>query len=199
MTVHAVVPVIPRRFAARDELERGINCHTVILTTERLVLRPPELADALAIQELAGARDVALNTLNIPHPYPDGAAEWWINKQRTENEVNFVITLRATGEMVGIIGLIVNREHARAEIGYWIAVPHWNRGYATEAGRAVLRHAFDDLKLNRVFAEHFTRNASSGRVMQKMGMRHEGTLRRHIIKWGEVIDVELYAAVRDVL
>src|SRR5439155_2610391 len=136
-----------------------------------------------------------LNTLMIPHPYPDGAAEVWINKQRTADEINFVITLRESGELAGAMGLIVNRDHARAEIGYWIAVPYWNRGYATEAGRAVVRYAFDELKLNRVFAEHFTRNAASGRVMQKIGMRREGTLRRHIIKWDEVIDAELYAIV----
>jgi RimJ/RimL family protein N-acetyltransferase len=168
----------------------------VILTTERLVLRPPELTDAPAIQQLAGAREVAYNTLLIPHPYPDGAAEAWITKPRTENDFNFMITLRQTGEIAGGMGLIVNRDHARGEIGYWIAVPYWNRGYATEAGREVVRFAFEELRLNRVHAEHFTRNTASGRVMQKIGMRHEGTLRRHIIKWGEVIDVELYGIVR---
>ena len=171
----------------------------MILTTERLVLRPPTLEDASTIQRLAGAREVALNTLNIPHPYPDGAAEEWIARHSTDNDADFVITLRESGEMVGIIGLMINRDHARAEIGYWIAVPHWNCGYATEAGRAVVRYVLEELKLNRVFAEHFTRNPASGRVLQKMGMRHEGTLRRHIIKWGEVIDVELYAAVREEL
>jgi len=168
----------------------------VILDTERLVLRPPTLEDAPAIQRLAGAREVALNTLNIPHPYPDGAAEAWIGRHSTDNDANFVITLRESGEMVGIIGLVINRDHARAEIGYWIAVPHWNRGYATEAGRVVVRYALEELKLNRVFAEHFTRNPASGRVLQKMGMRHEGTL-RHIVKWGEPIDAELYAIVRE--
>jgi RimJ/RimL family protein N-acetyltransferase len=60
----------------------------------------------------------------------------------------------------------------------------------------VVRYAFDELNLKRVHAEHFTRNTASGRVMQKIGMRHEGTLRRHIIKWGEVIDVEWYGIVR---
>src|SRR5438552_1008671 len=111
-----MVPMIPR--FARDKLPH------VILATARLILRPPDLADAPAIQKLAGAHEVALNTLNIPHPYPDGAAEAWIGKQRTANEINFVITLRQSGEIVGIIGLIVNRDHARAEIGYWIAVPN---------------------------------------------------------------------------
>ena len=128
-----------------------------------------------------------------------GAAEVWISKPRGENDVTFAITLRESGEVVGGMGLVVNRDHDRAEIGYYVGVPYWNHGYVTEAGRAVLDYAFNELRVNRVYAEHFTRNAASGRVMQKMGMRHEGTLRRHIIKWGEVIDVELYAVVREEL
>jgi RimJ/RimL family protein N-acetyltransferase len=168
----------------------------VILETERLILRPPDLADAPAVQRLAGAREVALNTLMIPHPYPDGAAEEWISKQRTEDQINFAITVRESGELAGVMGLIVNRDHARAEIGYWIGVPYWGRGYATEAGRAVVRHAFEDLGINRVYAEVFARNPASARVLRKLGMRHEGTHRAHIVKWGEAVDVEMYGVLR---
>ena len=168
----------------------------MILETERLILRPPELADAPAVQRLAGAREVALNTLMIPHPYPEGAAEEWLTKQRTGDQINFAITLRETGELAGVMGLIVNREHNRAEIGYWIGVPYWGRGYATEAGRAVVGHAFEGLGLNRVHAEVFARNPASARVLQKIGMRHEGTQRAHIVKWGEAMDVEAYGMLR---
>jgi RimJ/RimL family protein N-acetyltransferase len=55
-----------------------------------------------------------------------------------------------------------------------------------------VRFALLDLGLRRVFARHFSRNPASGRVMQKIGMRHEGTLRRHAVRWGEVHDLELY-------
>ena len=166
------------------------------LATERLVLRPFMLADAPAVQRLAGAREVALNTLLIPYPYPDGAAEAWISKPRDPNSINFAITLRESGEVIGAMGLVVSRENDRAEIGYWIAVEQWNRGYATEAARAVTRYGFEELNLNRIFALHFTRNAASGRVLQKLGMRHEGSLREHLVKWGERIDVELYGILR---
>jgi RimJ/RimL family protein N-acetyltransferase len=166
------------------------------LTTERLLLRPFTLADAPAVQRLAGAREVALNTLLIPHPYPEGAAEAWISKPRDPNSINFAITLRDSGELAGAIGLVVGREYDRAEIGYWIGVEYWNRGYATEAARAVIRYGFQELNLNRIFAMYFARNAASGRVMQKLGMRHEGTLREHLVKWGERIDVELYGILR---
>ena len=107
------------------------------------------------------------------------------------------MTLRESGALAGAMGLVVRPEHRRAEIGYWIALPYWNRGYATEAGHALLRHAFEDLGLNRVYAERFSRNPASGRVMQKLGMRHEGSMRQHIVKWGEAIDVEVYAIVRE--
>ena len=168
-----------------------------MIATERLILRPFVLDDGPAIQRIAGAREVAYNTLLIPHPYPDGAAEAWISKPRGDGELNFAITLRDSGELAGGMSLSINRDHNRGEIGYYIGVAYWNRGYATEAGRAVLRHAFEDHALNRVYAEHFTRNAASGRVMQKLGMRHEGTLRRHIVKWGEAIDLELYGVLRE--
>ena len=166
------------------------------LTTERLVLRPFTLADAPAVQRLAGAREVALNTLLIPYPYPNGAAEVWISKPRDPNDLTFAITLRHTGELVGAMGLVISREHDRAEIGYWIAVEHWNRGYATEAGRAVMRYGFEEFNLNRILALVFARNPASGRVLQKLGMRHEGSLREHLVKWGERIDVELYGILR---
>ena len=167
------------------------------LTTARLVLRPLASGDGADIQRLAGRFEVAGTTANIPHPYPDGAAEAWISKPRNENELSFAIVLRESGELAGGISMIVNRDHQRAEIGYYVGVAHWGHGYATEAGRALVRHGFEELALNRVHAEHFTRNPASGRVLQKIGMRHEGTQRKHLVKWGEPIDVELYGIVRD--
>jgi RimJ/RimL family protein N-acetyltransferase len=169
-----------------------------MLATEHLILRPFTLADAPAVQQLAGARAVALNTLLIPHPYPDGAAEEWIARHgERSDDVNFAITLRQGGDLIGAIGLIVTREHDRAEIGYWIGVPYWNNGYATEAARAVIDYGFARLGLQRIFALYFKRNPASGRVMRKLGMQREGLLRRHVLKWDERIDVEIYAILRE--
>jgi [ribosomal protein S5]-alanine N-acetyltransferase len=170
------------------------------LATARLVLRPFALSDAPDVQRLCNVRDIALNTLLIPHPYPDGMAEQWISSQ-PENfakgeVVTFAITLGEGGELVGAIGMRIQLESDRAEIGYWIGVPYWGRGFATEAARAVIEYGFERLRLNRIFGEHFTRNAPSGRVLQKAGMRHEGTLRQAHKKWGEYLDTELYAILR---
>jgi RimJ/RimL family protein N-acetyltransferase len=144
---------------------------------------------------LAGAREVAATTLNIPHPYKDGMAEAWIRTHAPRYEADelatFALTLRQTQELVGAIGLMINRPHARAELGYWVGIPFWNQGYATEAAHEILRFGFEELELNRIFAQHLVRNPASGRVMQKAGMQHEARLRQHINKWGRFEDIDL--------
>jgi RimJ/RimL family protein N-acetyltransferase len=166
------------------------------LETERLVLRAFRLDDAPEVQRLAGAREVAAGTLAIPHPYPDGAAEEWISGQAEEDGPTFAIERKEDGALVGAIGLRFEREHDRAELGYWVGVPYWNRGYATEAGRAALRHGFETEGLNRIYAFHFTNNPASGRVLQKLGMTHEGRRRAHTLKRGEYLDNETYGILR---
>ena len=167
------------------------------LRTARLVIRPLAPTDAPRIYELASAREVALNTMHIPHPYPPGAAEEWIASQeekRAEGHYHFAID---DGALAGGIGLRVQRDFDRAEIGYWIGVPYWGRGYATEAVAAVIRFGFEELNLNRIYAGYFSRNSASGRVMAKNGMTYEGTLRQHVKKWGEVVDIVYYGILRE--
>jgi len=170
------------------------------LETERLLLRPFRLDDASEVQRLAGAQEVAAMTLAVPYPYPDGAAEEWISTHEAAFErgeaVDFAVVLRERDELAGAIGLGLEREHDRAELGYWVGVPYWNRGYATEAAAAVLAYAFETLGLRRVYAFHFSRNPASGRVLQKIGMTHEGTRRAHTLKWGEYLDNEAYGILR---
>ena len=165
------------------------------LDTERLILRPLAADDAPAIQELAADRRVAESTLLIPHPYPDGAAAEFVDKVSGEGKHAFAITLRDGGALIGVMGLNVEAEHDRAEVGYWIGVPFWGRGYATEALRAVIDYGFESVALHRIYANHFSTNPASGRVLAKAGMQHEGTLRDHYRKWGEYRDAELYAIV----
>ena len=170
------------------------------LHTDRLTLRPFTLADAPDVQRLAGAWEVASPTLNIPHPYPDGAAEEWIATHQPRFEagelVNFAITRRSDGQLLGAIGLHLNARHHHAEMGYWMGVPYWGQGYTTEAAGAVLRYAFETLKLNRVYATHLTRNPASGRVMQKMGMQFEGVMRGHVYHWDQYEDLAQYGITR---
>lgn len=166
------------------------------LRTKRLVLRPFTVEDAPTVQVLAGAREVASTTLTIPHPYEDGMAEAWIGGHAAAWESGERFTLAVATEpdgVVGGMGLHLAPHHRRAELGYWIGVPYWNRGYATEAASAVVAFGFTELGLHRVVARHFPRNPASGRVLAKIGMTHEGTLRHHVVRWGEFEDLECFA------
>jgi [ribosomal protein S5]-alanine N-acetyltransferase len=167
------------------------------LETERLLLRPFTLADAPAVQELASAIEVASTTLRVPHPYEEGMAEAWIRTHvpayEASTEATYAILERSGGNLVGAAGLVFEPAHVQAELGYWIGKPFWGRGYATEAGRALLGFGFDRLGLNLIHAGHFTRNPASGRVLQKLGMRPEGLLRQRILKWGVFEDIAVYS------
>lgn len=169
------------------------------LETERLALRPFTLSDAPVVQELAGDYDIAANVRMIPHPYPDHMAKDWIDSlddKLEHGEIHLAITLRSNGTLVGAIGLIMNRDDENAELGYWIGKPYWNSGYCTEAARAVVRYGFDSLKLHRIHSFYMTKNPSSGKVMQKLGMKYEGTLRKCIRKWDVFEDVNVYSILR---
>ena len=167
------------------------------LHSQRLILRAFVPSDSLSVERLAGAREVADTTLNIPHPYPPGAASAWIAShpvQWTERRnVAYAITLRSTDELVGAISLGIVPAHAQAEIGYWIGVEYWNHGYCTEAGRLLVKFGFEQLELHRIEGRHLMRNPASGRVLAKLGMRPEGVHRDAIRKWDHFEDIGHHA------
>ncbi len=171
------------------------------LTTKRLRLRPFRLDDATAVEELAGAYSIAAHTANIPHPYPNGAAEEWISTHEEAFEkgkgMNFAITFKEKDTLIGAIGLFTKKQHRLGELGYWIGEPYWNRGYCTEAAREVVRYGFEDLGLNRIQARHMTKNPASGRVMEKIGMQREGTLRQSLYRFDAFEDAHIYAILRE--
>jgi ribosomal-protein-alanine N-acetyltransferase len=171
-----------------------------VLETERLVLRLITFEDIPDIQRLAGDKDVASQTSDSEIPQP-GAEEQWFKKRQEEFEkgeaVDFVIIHRDEGTLIGAIGLGAEyKQDESMQLGYWIGKPYWNQGYCTEAARAVVKYGFDALHLNRIFARHFGSNPTSGRVMQKIGMKYEGTMRKAIQKWGRFEDMACYAILK---
>lgn len=168
-----------------------------ILRTERLLLRPFTFEDAPAVQRLCNEYEIALNTLLIPHPYPDGLAEQWIASHPADFEHDRSVAFAIDdGQLAGAVGLMFKGD-GLAELGYWIGKPFWNRGYASEAARAVVRYGFETCGLHRIFAMHFSRNPASGHVLRNAGMQYEGRLRRHVKKWEEYLDVEAYGVLKD--
>ncbi len=179
----------------------NIDTADLPLETPRLALRLFNEADAVSVQQHCSSRDIAATTYAIPHPYPDGAALEWINSHRAAISegtlLPLAITSRETADILGAIELRPAARHKHAEVGYWIARDHWGNGYASEALARVLIHAFESLKLLRVFAHHMIANEASGKVMAKCGMKPEGTLRHHHEKWGVWYDIGLYGMIRE--
>ena len=172
------------------------------LNTDRLILRPFTLADAPDVERLAGAWEVADTTLRIPHPYPKGGGAAWINTRLAAWADNKSLALaiaphETSSAIIGAISLALDQQHSHGELGYWIGSDYWGQGFATEASRAIIAFAFTELGLHRVQAGHFTRNPSSGRVMQKLGMKFEGVMRAAYFRWGRFEDVALYAILAD--
>ena len=168
-----------------------------ILETRRLTLRNFREADISELIPLIGAREIAATTLRIPHPYTHNHALEFLTGYAKGPDLVLAIVLRAQGRLCGGIGLHPENPHQRAELGYWIGLPYWGHGYATEAAQAVVRYGFNELKLNRIFASHFKENRASQRVLTKLGMRREGCMRQHVFKWGQFIDLELYSILRE--
>lgn len=170
------------------------------LKTKRLLLRPFELSDASAVKRLAGDWSVADTTLNIPHPYLDGMAEEWIATHALSFEngslANFAIVRLTEGDLVGSVGLTIERRFDSAELGYWIAAGARNNGFCTEAAREVISYGFSKLSLNRIHSSHLRRNPASGRVLQKVGMTHEGVQVEHVKKADRYEDLVLYGLLR---
>lgn len=143
--------------------------------TDRLLLRPGWIEDAPAL--FAGIRDEAIvrNLATAPWPYGLEDARAFLATERGPHAPVMLISRRTGGEpeLIGTIG-VARRASGDVELGYWIAKPHWNRGYATEAGEAVLRMARESLRLPRLGAGHFLDNPASGRVLEKLGFRPTG-------------------------
>jgi len=171
------------------------------LRTKRLILRPFDITDAAKVQQLAGHPLVAATTANIPHPYPDGAAEEWIALHgdwfRKGVGAQFAMTLLNTKELIGCISLMsISKSNYKAEIGYWVGVDFWNKGICSEAATAIFDFAFEKLGLNKITARHMTNNPASGRVMLKLKMKKEGLLRQEVFKNGQFYDLEVYGILR---
>ena len=143
-----------------------------VLETKRLALRAPRLEDAKRVTALANDRRIAENVARIPHPYQMSDAESFIaGANKAGGEAVFLITLRDE-TIIGACG-IMNQEQA-PELGYWLGVPYWGKGFATEALHAVIDYAFTDLAHESLQAGARVTNPASRRVLEKCGFQWTG-------------------------
>ncbi len=142
-----------------------------VLETERLTLRAPRCGDAKAIAALVNDRRVAANTARIPHPYGAVDAEQFIaSVNKRDGEICFVIIVG--DRLIGACGL--DPQEDGAELGYWLGAPFWGRGFATEAARAVIDHAFGELDHATLQAGARVSNPASRRVLEKCAFQWTG-------------------------
>jgi len=159
-------------------------------------------SDKAAYLEHLQEREIYDQTLNIPYPYTEADADWWINHVTEETRqqgrcVNWAIR-RRDGYLVGGIGfhgLELGKTH-KGELGYWLAKPYWRKGIMTEAVRRLAEYGFVDLGLIRITAEVFHFNVGSSRVLEKAGFKLEGILRNEYRKDGKVFDGKLYSKLK---
>jgi RimJ/RimL family protein N-acetyltransferase len=143
-----------------------------VLETKRLALRAGRLEDAKAVAAIANDRRIAENTARIPHPYKLADAEQFIAGANKGAEAAYLITLR-NETIIGACGLMF-RQDDTPEIGYWLGVSYWNKGYATEALHALIDYAFTDLSHNALQAGARVTNPASRRVLEKCGFQWTG-------------------------
>ena len=173
---------------------------TKFLETKRLFLRRLEFGDADRVEELASDYELAKTTLTVPHPYPAGSAADFIRSMWTAEEkglVAFAVVEKESESLIGIINIKQTLAFKRGELGYWVGRPYWGKGYGTEAARAMVEFGFKELGLNKVFAGAFADNPGSWRIMEKVGMKHEGTWRQHAMRDGRFVDLAYYGLLRE--
>ena len=168
-----------------------------VLETERLILRAPRLGDAKVLAALANDKRIAENTRRIPHPYKRADADDFITAVNAPGgEVAFLITLREGGAVVGGCGVAL--QDGAPDLGYWLGVKYWNKGYATEAARAVVDFAFTELGHDTLSAGARVTNPASRRILEKCGFQWTGVGLCRIRALGSSVPVDRFRLERGI-
>lgn len=155
------------------------------------------MEDAPSIAKYANNRKIWTNLRDaFPYPYGLQDAESFISRSIASNPIT-VFAIATQSEVIGSIGLLLGKDVHRftAELGYWLAEPFWGKGIMTQAVKSLTDYATSDLKLHRIFAEPYTTNPASARVLEKAGFLCEGILRSNVFKDGKVLDQYLYGYI----
>ena len=175
---------------------------TRTIETERLLLRKFTMADAEDMfREWAGDENVTRHLSFTPHKSSGETktiiAQWLAGYEELNN-YQYAMEIKNSGELIGSITVRIKNEKAKtADAGYCIGVKYWNKGYTSEALRALIHYMFYDVGVNRIEAYHAVNNPASGKVMQKAGMYHEGTCRQKYMSNEGWQDSDIYGLVRE--
>lgn len=157
------------------------------MESERLILRPVLLDDAEDMYEYTSDEETT-RFLYEPHKDLNQTKSVIANYFVKESIGKYAMVLKETGKMIGAIEFRVHDYNKSGELGYTLNRHYWGKGYATEAGRVILKLAFELLDLERVFAEYEVGNSASGKLLSRLGMKHEANLRRNHMVKGVLVD-----------
>ena len=142
-----------------------------------------------------------LNNLRdgLPYPYTEDDAEDFIRAMLSaDKEKTFAFAITLDGKAIGSIGVFrqENIHFRTAEMGYYIGEKYWGNGYTTEAVKQACSFVFENTDIIRIFAAPFAHNTASCRVLEKAGFICEGVLKSNAYKNGNIVDMKLYALVK---
>lgn len=175
---------------------------TATLETKRLILRKFVIEDAQAMYENWASEDEVTKFLTWPtHANTDVTKKVltdWINNYARPDFYNWGIELKDSGDLIGNISVVKIEERIReATLGYCMGTKWWGREIMPEAGRAVIKYLFEEAGFHRIAAQHDKNNPKSGRVMQKLGMQYEGTLRSAGFSNQGIVDDVWYSILKE--
>lgn len=171
------------------------------LETKRLLLRRLTDDDAADVYNYAKNGEVARYMPWDAHQSLEDAKTFIRMAQQQldlDQTCDLGIEYKPTGRIIGSIGITsIDKYNRCGMVGYALSQNYWGQGLTTEALHRLIRYMFEELRLNRIEAYHIIQNKSSGRVMQKAGMKYEGVLQKKLFIKGDYCDVKLYAILRD--
>ena len=176
---------------------------TKTIETQRIILRQFKEEDALDMFNNWASDDEVTRYLTWPThsdiEVSKTILKMWIDEYSSQENYNWAIEIKGNGSVVGAIGLMnIDNDIENCEIGYCISGDLWNKGIMTEAFSAVINFAFKEVGFERITGRHHVDNVASGQVMEKCGLKYEGTLRKiHKINTGSLVDCKYYSILKE--
>jgi [ribosomal protein S5]-alanine N-acetyltransferase len=171
-----------------------------VLESERILLRRLSIDDLDDVFEYGSDPGVTPFVIFETHKTKDDSLffiKFASDEFEKRKSIIWAIELKAENKMIGTIDLRnYNSVHQCGEIGYVIGREYWSKGLVTEAMKAVIHYGFDELQLNRIEAHCEHENTGSWRVMEKCGMKYEGTLREKIFLKNRLRSMKMYSILK---
>ena len=171
------------------------------IESSKIKLRKLKKSDAEDIYLNARDKEIARYT-TLPHPYKLRHALDFIKKThrdiRKKAAYELGIELKETGRIIGMMSFVkIDHANKNAEVGYWLGKKYWRRGIAKEALKLILEFGFKKLGLIRVYAKVLHPNTASAKLLESVGFKYEGTLRKSVFRWNKWYDVVVYGLLKE--